>query len=92
MAFFDIATLRSDADFLARVAACYAVENRLGEDPALWAQQHSWDLAAQPGFGDAYAYALANGNEHPGRDAAVITDGQILSAVQAIGVGPVREG
>jgi hypothetical protein len=41
-------------------------------------------MAAQPGFGDAYAYALANGNPAPGKDDTVITDEQILSAVQSI--------
>lgn len=84
MSYFDIATLGADTDFQARVAACYAIETLVGEGihPGQWAIDHSWDMAAQPGFGDAYAYALASDNLTPGRDPAVITDAQILAAVQ----------
>jgi hypothetical protein len=87
MAYSDIALLSSDVDFYARTAAAYAVESL--NDPAgiaanQWAQQHSWDMAAQPGFGEAYAYAVATGVERPGNDPAVITDGQILAAVQSL--------
>lgn len=86
MAYYDIFLLSGDSEFLGRVAASYATETPLGDgvDPPLWATQHAWDVAAAPGFGDAYASALASGNEHPGSDASVITDGMILSAVQAI--------
>lgn len=86
MAFFDVSLLRQDPDFNARTAACYAQETSFGEgtDPGVWAQQHSWDLAAAPGFGDAYASAVAGGVPNPGRDQSVISDAQILSAVQAI--------
>lgn len=83
MAYFDIALLTQDADFAQRVAACYATEGG-GIDPASWAAQHAWDIAAQPGFGDAYASALAGGVERPGKDPAVISDAQILSAVQPL--------
>lgn len=86
MGFFEVSLLRSDTDFLNRVAACYASETPLGEgvDPGLWSTEHSWDMASAPGFGDAYASAIAGGVERPGSDASVITDGQILSGVQAI--------
>ena len=87
MAYYDIAQLGRDTQFLDRVAACYAVESAGKDDavdPPLWATQRSWVVAAQPGFGDAYAYALANGNEAPGKDAAVITDAQLLAAVQSL--------
>jgi hypothetical protein len=86
MAYYDVYRLRSDVDFMARVAACYAIERQLGVglDPGEWSQVHAWEMAAQPGFGDAYAYAIASDNETPGRDPAVVTDEQILAAVQAI--------
>jgi hypothetical protein len=45
------------------------------------------DLAASPGWDQAWSSALAAGNETPGRDPGVITDGMILSGVQAIGGG-----
>lgn len=89
MAYSDIAALQQDSDFAYRVMAAYAVET-LDEDgavdPGSWQAIHSWDMAAQPGFGDAYASALAQDppNPRPGNDPAVITDGQILSAIQAL--------
>lgn len=87
MAYFDISRLRQDTEFLDRVAACYSVETPLGEaseDPIVWATQHAWDVASAPGFGDAYGYAIAAGNEHPGSDPSVIDDAQILAAVQVL--------
>lgn len=90
MAYYDISRLRVDSEFLDRVAACYsteAVPDSAGVypvDPALWATQNAWVMSAAPGFGDAYAYAINAGNPHPGSDPAVITDAQILSAVQPL--------
>lgn len=89
MAYFDVSQLAADSHFLSRVSACYAIET-LGVTgsmpPAQWAQQHSWELACQPGFGDAYASALAQKppNPEPGKDPTVITDAQILAAVQSL--------
>lgn len=87
MAFYDVSLLARDQDFLSRVSACYAQETPLGQlttDPHQWAVQHQWDLASAPGFGDAYASALASDNPAPGQDPSVITDPQILSAVQTL--------
>jgi hypothetical protein len=79
----DIAALANDVDFLGRVTACAATEG--DPDPETWTWGHRWEMAGQPGFGDAYASAIAGGVERPGKDPAVITDPQILSAVQSIG-------
>lgn len=89
MAYYDVAVLSEDNNFRLRVAACYAVETadypiQGRVDPVSWGSDYAWLMAAQPGFGDAYAYAVVNENPEPGRDPAVITDGQILSAVQAL--------
>jgi hypothetical protein len=90
MAYYDVAQLSRDTAFLDRCAACFATEEteNIGKpewvDPPLWATQHGWAMASAPGFGDAYAYAIASGNENPGKDPSVITDAQILSAVQYI--------
>lgn len=89
MAYSDIAALQRDNDFAVRVMAAYAVETLPEEsamDPGSWQAIHSWDMAAQPGFGDAYASALAADPpiERPGNDPGVITDGQILSAIQGL--------
>jgi hypothetical protein len=84
MAYYDVATLTQDAQFQMRVTACYSTEPGTTDDPATWAALHAWDIAGAPGFGDAYASAIAGGVPEPGRDPAVISDAQILSAVQAI--------
>lgn len=87
MAYSDVAALAGDYDFQLRVSAAIAIETASDPDapnaPA-WAADHAWQMAAQPGFGDAYASAVAGGVERPGRDQSVISDAQILSAIQAI--------
>jgi hypothetical protein len=87
MAYSDVAALTSDYDFSLRSQACYATEpagDAAGSAPATWVAEHTWELAGQPGFGDAYASAIAAGVERPGNDQAVISDAQILGAVQSI--------
>jgi len=86
MAFSDQALLSQDFDFTMRVAACGATEGlpAAGEQPTTWAVNNVWMIAAAPGFADAYASALAAGVPRPGNDPAVISDAQILSAVQAL--------
>lgn len=78
------AQLSSDADFIARVSACAAVEAPKSHQPPQWARDHIWWVAAAPGFADAYEYAIANDNPNPGQDPAVITDAMILGAVQQL--------
>jgi hypothetical protein len=51
--------------------------------PTAWADQNQWQIAAAPGFADQYQYALESGVPNPGDDPAVITDAQVLAAVQA---------
>lgn len=82
MAFSDIALLSTDGDFLQRTRACVAVEGK--SDPVQWSLDHQWQMAATPTFGDKYASALASGIVRPGNDPSVISDGDILSAVQAL--------
>jgi len=83
MSYWDVNLLSYDQDIQSRVTACAAVEN-VSSDPVQWASDHRWQIAAQPGWADAYASALASGVPAPGRDPAVITDAMILSAVQAL--------
>lgn len=87
MAYSDQALLSADGDFVQRIAACAAVEIDLtppAEQPVQWAYDHVWKIAAAPGFADKYASALAGGVPRPGNDQAVISDGEILAAVQAL--------
>ena len=89
MTLFDQATLSQDQDFYLRIAACAENDVDLGDQLATtWAAYHQWAVAAAPGFADAYAYAVANGVENPGRDPAVITDEQIVAAVVAEAQAP----
>jgi hypothetical protein len=64
------------------VQACAAQE--VDANPYEWQAEHMLDLAASPGWDEAWSSALAAGNEAPGRDPAVISDGMILSAVQSM--------
>lgn len=82
MTYYDVSNLSDDHDFRARCTAALATEQH--PTPEQQAYAWRWQYAGQPGFGDAYAYAILTGVEHPGRDEAVITDGQILSATQAL--------
>jgi hypothetical protein len=88
MGYSDVAALAADNDFALRTTAAYATETLADDsiDPPSWQAAHSWDMAAQPGFGDAYASAILNGVPRPGNDPSVISDAQILGGVQAIGV------
>lgn len=90
MAYSDQALLSRDQDFINRLAACAAVEVALGElQPVEWSVRNVWQIAAAPGFADAYASAIAGGVPHPGNDPAVISDPQLLAAVQAYTATPL---
>lgn len=87
MAYSDVAALNADPDFRQRTMASYAGEtfgDPVPTNPEIWQRDHSWEVASAPGFGDAYASAIAGAVERPGNDPAVISDAQILGAVQAI--------
>lgn len=86
MAYYDVSQLSADNDFILRTRACVSTEGEL--DPVEWSNEHMWEMAAAPGFGDKYAYAVASEVEFPGRDESVISDPEILSAVQAIRNAP----
>jgi hypothetical protein len=81
MGYWEVAKMAQDADLTARVQAAAAEE--IDGDPYQWTASNMLDVAASPGWDEAWSSALASGNETPGRDPAVITDGMILSAVQA---------
>jgi hypothetical protein len=68
----------------AQAAAQEGVEG----DPDVWTYDHRRQLAAAPGWEAAWDSAKANGNPDPGNDESVITDGMILSQVQAMLAAP----
>jgi hypothetical protein len=77
-----------------RLRACVTQEASEGtiplqvDDAASWVTQNAYVWAASPGWGADWQYALDSHLDddtyEPGKDAAVITDEQILSAVQAL--------
>ena len=83
MSYSSQAALAGDPDFISRVSASAAVEVPPPTHPVTWARDHIWRIAAAPGFADAYESAIIAEVPRPGNDPAVISDGQILSAVQA---------
>jgi len=92
MSYSSQAALSVDPHFLNRVSACAAVEvptsglsvtSPVPTGPE-WAARNIWAVAAAPGFADAYEYAINTSVEDPGKDPAVITDAQILGAVQSL--------
>lgn len=82
MSYATINVCANDTAFQGRLTACCAQEDRQPDaNTAMWAMR--WEIAAKSDIESAYASALAAGNPNPGGDEAVITDGMLLSAVQA---------
>lgn len=87
MSYWDNALMAQDIDLRSRIVACSAQEVDVPQ-PDVWAIEHMLTITSAPGWADAWASALAGGNELPGRDEGVITDGMILSEVQAVAAAP----
>jgi hypothetical protein len=85
MSYWDISEMSFDPDLSNREQAAAAQEIPVGGmDPRTWQADNSLRLAASPGWSEAWASAVAGGVPRPGKDPGVITDGMILSAVQAL--------
>jgi hypothetical protein len=76
----------NDEAFLGRITACAAQEGADDPDSAKYALR--WPVSSAADIEAAYASAVAAEHPDPGGDGAVITDGMILSAVQANLPGP----
>jgi len=92
VAYIDLANMTRDPALMSRLSAAAAQEQAGGAvldptDPEPWALDNRWALCAAPGWADAWASAAAAGNPDPGLDPGVITDGMILSQVQAVIAG-----
>ena len=90
MAYLEIANMAASDSLARRITAAAASEAHAGavlipDQPESWAGVNRWVLCAAPGWADAWASAEASdpGGDH-GADESVITDGQILSEVQAV--------
>jgi hypothetical protein len=76
--------ISQDQDIRNRAAVAAAEQGVAAGEEEHWVFIHCRRLATQPGWAAAWESALANGVERPGLDPAVISDGQILAAVQSL--------
>lgn len=84
MSYNHIADAAQDSDLRRRVAACFAQQTTGTEQPEALASVHMWRIAADSDIAAAYAYAVDTDVPSPGKDEAVVTDANILAAVEAI--------
>lgn len=82
MSYISVANMAEDTALRRRITACVATQDE--SEPETWAMVHRWELAAQPGWAEKWDAAQAGDIANPGADPSVITDADILSAVQAI--------
>jgi hypothetical protein len=88
--------IANNPSMLNRVAQCVASEGiQSGMDADSWTISYRREWAAAPGWSDAWEYSH---NTHPddpdydpGADETVITDGQILSQIQAMNAPTIPE-
>lgn len=86
MSYATVSLLARDGDFINRCNAAAATEIPAASPthPINYVQEHVWTMAASPGFDAAYDSALATGVGRPGWESSVISDTEILSAMQAL--------
>jgi hypothetical protein len=73
----------ADVALSGRITAAIAQEVEPGQNPYAWLTSVQWLVVTAGDIEAAYAYALGAGTPDPGGDETVITDGMILSSVQA---------
>lgn len=86
MSYASIRDLATDGSLMGRITAAAASEGI--DNPESWVAQRMWKFAAQPTWGDKWQYAkdtaTPNVNPDSGARTDVISDGDILAAVQAL--------
>jgi hypothetical protein len=94
--YLSIAAIAKDEFMLERMYSAVSQQLHLGNitiplsnvtDPFSaqeWVNQYRYIWASSPSWGEKWTYALDSGNAEPGKDSAVITDGDILATVQAL--------
>ncbi|MFC6156142.1 hypothetical protein [Kribbella jiaozuonensis] len=89
MSYSSIRDIATDGSLMGRITAAAASESI--DNPESWVASRMWQFAAQPGWGDKWAYAKdnwqVNANPDFGIRTDVISDADILSAVQALNGG-----
>jgi hypothetical protein len=80
-----VVEIASSSSLRERIIACAAEQGEAA--PVQWAEANIWALASSPGWDDSWEYAKAtatiNTNPDLGMRDDVISDANILSAVQA---------
>jgi len=82
MSYKSVADMADSFTLNRRITAAAAQESI--DNPQGWVNVYRWEIAGQPGWDDAWDSAVAGGVPDPGADEGVITDGMILSGVQAV--------
>lgn len=82
MTYNTIAAMAGDPHLRLRLTACAAQEHKPGPSYEAWVSERIWDIVTAPGWGDDWAYAVANNVADIGRSESVITDGAILAVIQ----------
>lgn len=89
MTYSSIRAIATDGSLMGRITAAAAVEGI--DNPDSWVAARMWKFAAQPGWGDKWDYAngtyQVNANPDVGARDDVISDTDILAAVQALKTG-----
>jgi hypothetical protein len=85
-----IAEMASSTSLVNRISAA-AAEQRI-DNPSGWAGIHIWEIVSSPNWGAQWDYAKdtwqINANPDFGARTDVISDGDILAAVQAVIAAP----
>lgn len=85
-----ISEIAADAWMNERLRACASQQSHLGNppaDPIQWVADMRYVWASSPTWGEKWDYAKATHGDpdyQPGKDPAVITDGDILATVQEL--------
>jgi hypothetical protein len=87
--YYVIFLINQDSGMRIRIAACaeeqaQIADKSLGMDPEEWAIKHRWDWATSPGWVAKVQSALANNVDNWGLDPTVISDGDVLAAIQPL--------
>lgn len=91
MSYNSIVEMARSGSLLGRITAAAAAENI--DNPDSWVASRMWKFAGQPGWADKWAFASDNWNVNANSDFGVrtdvISDADILTAVQALNTAQV---
>jgi len=89
MSYNTIARAAHDGDLQQRLTAAAAQEGH--PTPQAFVQQHIWQIVAEPGIAEPYAYALGNRVDRPGSYDDVVNDATILAVIQPLVIADLAD-